>query len=130
MTAEDKLQSMCVRSFRLKYPELALLFFSIPNGANLTDSQRMLFTQTGMVPGVSDSILLVSRHGYGALCVEAKVRKGDIYNIAGVNHIVKRTGTQSPAQHEWELAAISAGNKYELYYTVAEFDAIIDAYLI
>lgn len=129
MTAEDKLQSMAVRSFRRKYPELAKLLFSVPNGANLTDSQRMLFSQTGMVPGVSDLILLISRHGYGSLCLESKVKKGDIYNIAGVNRLVKKTGTQSKDQHEWELSALTVGNKYELYYSVNQFDQIIDEYL-
>lgn len=129
MTAEDKLQTMCISEFRRVYPEYSKLLFSVPNGADLSDSQRMLFTQTGMVPGVSDLILLVSRHGYGSLCLEGKVRKGDIYSIGNKNIMVKKDGVQSKSQHEWELAAISAGNKYVLFWNVKDFMREVDSYL-
>jgi len=76
--------------------------------------------------GVSDLLLLIPKHGYGCLCIELKVRKGDIYNIAGVNHIVKTNGTQSQLQHEWELSAISNGNKYVICRTFDEFKREIE----
>jgi len=129
MTAEDKLQSECVKWFRYQYPELKKLLFAVPNGANLTDTQRMLFAQTGMMPGVADLILLIQKLGYGSLCIEMKTRKGDIYNITGVNRIVKKNGLQKIEQHEWELSAISHGNKYVICRTFDEFKREIEAYL-
>jgi hypothetical protein len=129
MTAEDVLQSQCITTFRLRYPEYRKILISIPNGANLSDSQRILFSRTGLMPGASDMIFLVPRHGYGSLCIEAKVRKGFLYTINRVTRIVKRDGVQSPEQHEWELQCLSHGNKYVIIRSVEEFMKEIADYL-
>jgi len=129
MTAEDVLQSQCISMFRLKYPELRKMLFSVPNGGNLSDSQRILLTRTGLTSGVSDMIFLVPRKGYGSLCIEAKVRKGFMYTVNRVTRVVKQDGKQSPEQHEWELQCLSNGNKYVIIRSVDEFMKEIEDYL-
>lgn len=133
MTAEDVLQEQCIKTFRLSYPKLKKILFSVPNGGDLSDSQRILLSKTGLTPGVSDMILLTPRHGYGSLCIEAKVKKGYLYTVrnrtGSLTRIVKEDGKQSPAQHEWELECLSAGNKYVIIRSVDEFMQEIDAYL-
>lgn len=114
MTPEDKLQSAAIKWFRLQYPEYRLLCFAVPNGGSRNAFEAHKLKLTGVTPGVSDLILLVQRHGYGALCIELKNGKH---------------GKQSPAQHEWELAALSAGNKYVICRNVDEFMSEIMSYL-
>lgn len=138
MTAEDKLIEMCVKSFRAKYPALKLLLIHVANErkTDVVTVRDKTFSpegaklkRMGVTDGVADLILFVSRHGYGTLCLEGKVRKGDIYHIGNKNIMVKKDGVQSQAQHEWELAALSAGNKYVLFWNVNEFMQEVDAYL-
>jgi len=138
MTAEDKLQELCVAEFDRKYPEFKLLLFHVANERKTNtltvrgktfSPEGMRLIKIGQRPGVADLILLTPRHGYGSLCLEAKVRKGDIYRIGTKNIMVKQSGKQSEAQHAWELAALSAGNKYVLFWSVNEFMQEVDAYL-
>lgn len=138
MTAEDKLLELCVSEFRLKYPGLKLLLFHVANerktetitvrGKTFSPEGAKL-KRMGVTDGVADLILLVPSHGYGSLCLEGKVRKGDIYHIGNKNIMVKKDGVQSKSQHEWELAAISAGNKYVLFWNVKDFMREVDSYL-
>ncbi|KAF0193956.1 MAG: VRR-NUC domain protein [Bacteroidetes bacterium] len=67
----------------------------------------------GVVPGVADLILLVSRHGFGCLCIEMKTSSGD----------------QSPEQKEWEREVTAAGNKYTLCRSFDEFKQTVNDYL-
>ena len=67
----------------------------------------------GLVAGVSDLILLVSRGGFGALCIEPKTPKG----------------RQSAAQKEWQRKAEIAGNKYIICRDVETFSEEIKKYL-
>ena len=123
MTAEDKLQSECLRWFRYQHSNLKKVLFAVPNGGkresrinqygNRYSPEAQKLERMGVVAGVSDLILLTPRHGYGALCIEMKVGKGK----------------QSPAQHEWELEAISAGNKYVICRSVDEFMNEVNQYL-
>jgi len=129
MTAEDKLQELAVAWFDSKYPELKLNLYHCPNGGSRNAIEGAKFKRMGVRAGVADLILNIPRHGYGSLCLEAKVRKGDIYRIGNKNIMVKKNGIQSPAQHEWELAAMSAGNKYVLFWNVNDFIREIEAYL-
>jgi len=129
MTAEDKLQELAVAWFDSKYPELKLNLYHCPNGGSRNEIEGAKLKRMGVRPGVADLILLTPRHGYGSLCLEAKVRKGDIYRVGNKNIMVKQNGKQSEAQHAWELAALSAGNKYVLFWSVNEFMQEVDAYL-
>ena len=113
MTPEDKLQCECVRWFRYQYSELKKMLFAIPNGGSRNSLEAHKLKMTGVTAGVSDLILLTPRHGYGSLCIELK----------SVN------GKQSPSQHEWELEAISAGNKYVICRSIDEFMCEVNQYL-
>ena len=79
---------------------------------SLIEGSRM--KMIGVTSGVSDLILLTPRNGYGSLCIELKDGK---------------RGRQSPSQHEWELAALSNGNKYVICRNVDEFMKEVTAYL-
>jgi len=115
MTAEDKLQFECVKWFRYQYPELKKLLFAVPNGGSRNQMEAHKLKMTGVVAGVSDLILLVQKYncGIGAVCIEMKACKGK----------------QTELQHEWELSAISHGNKYVICRSFDEFKAEIESYL-
>ena len=113
MTPEDKLQISCIKWFRYQYPGLRKMLFAIPNGGSRNSLEAHKLKMTGVTAGVSDLILLTPRHGYGALCIEMKVGKGK----------------QSMTQHEWELEAISAGNKYVICRSIDEFMCEVNQYL-
>ncbi len=129
MTPEDQLQSSCIKWFRSQFPDIGTLMFAVPNGGNRNIREAQKLKLTGVTAGVADLILLIQKHGYGSLCIEIKVKKGDIYRINGVNHMVKQNGTQSANQHEWELIALSHGNKYVICRNVNEFKTAVLDYL-
>lgn len=54
-----------------QYPELRWLH-SIPNGANKSPRQRLIFQRTGLKSGVADICLPVARKGFMGLYVEMK----------------------------------------------------------
>lgn len=113
MSEEDRIQTSCLRWFRCQYPKLNKLLIHVPNGGSRNVIEASKLKGMGVTPGVSDLILLTPKKGYGSLCIEMKTNKG----------------RQSPAQHEWELEAISAGNKYALCRSVDEFINAVNDYL-
>lgn len=114
MTAEDRLQISCVRWFRYQYTALAKMLIHCPNGGSRNLKEATKLKNMGVTAGVSDLILLVQRHGYGCLCIELKDGK---------------KGRQSKAQHEWELNALTFGNKYVICRSFDEFQQEINSYL-
>jgi len=114
MTAEDRLQISCVRWFRYQFPDLRKMMIAVPNGGSRNILEAAKLKQMGVVAGVADLLLLTPRNGYGCLCIELKNGK---------------RGRQSPAQHEWELSALSNGNKYVICRSVDEFIHEVTAYL-
>lgn len=113
MSEEDRIQSECVRWFRYQYPKYKKLLFHVPNGGKRSKVTAQIFKAMGVVPGVSDLILLVSRHGYGSLCIEMKTPSGD----------------QSPSQKEWMKETTAAGNKYSVCRSFDEFEKTVNDYL-
>ena len=113
MTAEDRLQIACVKWFRYQFPDIRKMIFAIPNGGSRNPIEASKLKMTGVTAGVSDLILLVQRNGYGSLCIELKVGKGK----------------QTPLQHEWELNAMTFGNKYVICRSVDEFMKEVNEYL-
>ena len=67
----------------------------------------------GVVPGVSDLLLLYPSGKYHALCVEMKTPKG----------------RQSEVQKAWQRAVERAGYKYALCRSLADFITTIEKYL-
>ena len=74
--AEHRTQVSCVRWFNLKYPHLRGRLFAVPNGGRRDDVTGAKLKAEGVIPGVSDLILLRSNNRYGALLIEMKTGNG------------------------------------------------------
>lgn len=110
---ESRMQMSCVRWFDYQYPEYSKLLFAVPNGGARSKIEAGILKAEGVRSGVADLILLIARHGYNALCLEAKTKKG----------------TPSPDQKDWSKQAENAGNKYVIFRSLEEFMEIINDYL-
>lgn len=75
---EDYFQAMLVKYVKEIYPEV--IVFSIPNGTNKTPMERLLFKQTGLLPGVSDLIIAQPNKDFHGLCLELKTKVGSPSN--------------------------------------------------
>ena len=115
MGKESKIQQLCVRWFRLQYPEIASLLFSVPNGGTRILKEAIVLKKEGLVAGVSDLILLIPCGGYASLCIEMKTDD--------------KTSRQSASQKEWQKAAEAAGNKYIVCRSFDEFVTEVKKYL-
>jgi len=58
-----------------KYPELELLY-SIPNGANVNDKNRLRLWLEGLKKGIPDVHLPIARGPFNSLYIELKSKKG------------------------------------------------------
>lgn len=110
---EHRLQSTCIRWFRLQYPSFAKLLFAVPNGGRRDAVTGAKLKAEGATAGVSDLLLLVPNRFYGSLCIEMK-RPG---------------GCQSKQQREWQRAVEQAGNKYVLCRSLDDFMHVVNNYL-
>lgn len=110
---EHRIQSACVRWFRLKYPKLKNLLFAVPNAARRSARNGAYMKDEGMLPGVADLILLKSNRFYGALCVEMK-KPGEYQRLV---------------QKEWQKECEANGNKYIVVRSLDEFIKVVDNYL-
>lgn len=93
---EHRIQQTCVRWFNLKYPHLRGRLFAVPNGGRRDAVTGAKLKAEGVVPGVSDLIMLKSNHRYGALLIEMKTTKG----------------RQSASQRWWQ-SVISENDEYK-----------------
>lgn len=112
---ESRVQRASVRWFRLQYPELSYLLFSVPNGIYTTEVQGRIAKEEGMVAGVSD-LLLLHPSGDGAfhgLCIEFKTPKG----------------RQSDNQKRWQHEVEKAGYKYVVVRSFDDFLREIASFL-
>lgn len=110
---EHKLQCACVRWFHLQYPAWRGLLFAVPNGGRRDGITGKKLKDEGVVPGVSDLLLLYPSGKYHALCVEMKTPKG----------------RQSEVQKAWQRAVERAGYKYALCRSLDDFITTIEKYL-
>lgn len=111
---ESNLQIACVRWFRLQYPSIAPLLFSVPNGGRRDAVTGAILKAEGAVAGVSDLLLLFSNGVHHGLCIEMKTEKGK----------------QSDAQKEWQKAVEAVGYKYAVVRSFEQFADLIDDYII
>ena len=111
--AEHDLQAACVRWFRLTYPDLQKVLFSVPNGGLRHPKVAAAMKKEGQVAGVADLILLIPRYQHGGLCIEMKTP----------------TGRQSKSQKEFEQAVTQHGYAYKIVRSFEEFQAVIQSYL-
>lgn len=110
---EHNIQVACVRWFRYEYPELALNLFAVPNGGWRTETTAVNLKAEGVIPGVSDLILLHKSGEYGALLIEMKTSKG----------------RQSDNQKAWEAHITKYGYKYVVCRSFEDFEKEIKDYL-
>jgi hypothetical protein len=110
---ESQLQRECVKWFRLQYPALGHMLFAVPNGGSRNAREAGIMKDEGVVPGVSDLILLLPRKGYGSLCLECKTPDGQ----------------QSYNQAAWQGSCEASGNKYVIFRSVDDFIKIVNWYL-
>lgn len=118
---ESKLQALCVRWFRLQYPELIL--FAIPNGGARTkrtnkagqkfsaEAQRM--KAEGVLAGVPDLFLALPAGGFGGLWLEMKAAAGVL----------------SEKQQELHPRLLAAGYALKTCYSFEAFQAAVEGYL-
>lgn len=111
---ESNLQIACVRWFRLQFPSIAPLLFSVPNGGRRDAVTGAILKAEGAVAGVSDLLLLLPSGHYHGLCIEMKTEKGK----------------QSDAQKEWQKAVEAVGYKYAVVRSFEQFADLIDDYII
>jgi hypothetical protein len=111
---EHRIQAACVNWFRLQYPTHASALFAVPNGGRRDRVSGAKLKAEGVLPGVSDLILLVARRGCYGLLIEMKTSKGK----------------QSPAQKEWARDMAARGYLYIVCHSFDEFRQAIDDYLL
>lgn len=111
---ESKIQQNCVKWFRLQYPKYDKLLFAVPNGGARNKREAGIMKGEGVTAGVSDLILLLSRKGYGALCIEMK----------------SPGGRQEKSQKEWQALVEMNGNKYAVCRSVNEFITQVNEYIL
>ena len=119
--SEHQLQVQCVKWFRLKYPKLKMLLFSVPNGAMLYGNRMQRVKQwnylksEGATKGVSDLVLLVSSGEFSGLCIEMKTNA--------------KHSKQSKEQKQFEAAVINQGFAYVVPRSFDEFRTVVTGYL-
>ena len=97
---ESGIQMECVRLFRLFYPWY--LVFSVPNGGSRNAREAAILSAEGVMPGVSDLIVLAKGR---VLFVEMKSPKG----------------RQTRYQKEFQARVEDMGFKYAVCHSVKEF---------
>ena len=112
---ESLIQRACVAWFRAQYPTHALMLFAVPNGGGRSRVEAAIMKAEGVTAGVSDLILLESRGGYGALCIEMKTEE--------------KSSRQRPSQKSWQAAAEKVGNRYQGVRSLEEFQFIVKSYM-
>lgn len=77
-------QVALIQWFRLQHKKYAKCLFSIPNGAHLAGDARLRAIKmnnlkaSGLVPGVSDLMLMIPKGSYHGLFLEMKVKGGKL----------------------------------------------------
>lgn len=116
---ESKIQHICVTWFRMTFPVVEKLLFSVPNGGWRGRRTGALMVYEGAVGGVSDLILLYPSGGKSSLCIEMKTPKGR----------GKAAGTQSDNQKQWQALVEEHGSVYVVCHGLVEFITAVCRYL-
>lgn len=112
---EHRIQTACVRWFRLKYPHLFARLFAVPNGGRRDGVTGARLKAEGVIPGVADLILLKPNGRYHALLIEMKTPKG----------------RQSGTQKWWEQEVCADGEfKYVVCRSLDDFIKEVEEYLL
>ena len=106
---EMKLQFTVVKNLRQLLPP-EVVWWSVPNGGDMTDKQRITAYNLGEHPGASDLMVFWNNK---LLCPEIKVRKSKLWGIP-------RTTNQSDAQIAFQAEVEAAGGHYAVCRSVSE----------
>lgn len=109
--SENRIQQECVIFFHNTYPHLRGCLFAVPNGGARSVLEGVLLKKTGVVPGVSDMILLY---------------RGEAYLF----ELKTEVGVQSDKQLVWQKLMESQGFKYMLIRSSGVFETIIKTIII
>jgi len=104
--SEERIQQECYMWFNNDYPELRGLLFHVPNGGARAGKEGKKLKLVGVVPGVSDLILLYNSKPY---CFELK----------------NDYGRQSINQREWEKKVNKQNINYRIITSLKEFQFVI-----
>lgn len=113
---EGKIQAACYEYFWNNYPQYRGLYFAVPNENSRSDSNAItgaIRRSMGVYHGVSDTLMLIPRHGFHGLCIEYKDEKG----------------RQSEHQVSWQKLVESQGYVYKVCRSLEQFKTIINEYL-
>ena len=111
---EHRIQCACVNWFRLQYPTHATALFAVPNGGRRDRVSGAKLKAEGVLPGVSDLILLLPRGNHHGLLIEMKTERGK----------------QSQAQRDWQRDMVHRGYKYLVIRSIDEFIDMVTDYLL
>lgn len=109
---ESKLQSNCVKWFRLQHN--AKCIFAIPNGGKRNYREAAFLKAEGVLPGVADLFLSHPSKGFHGFFIEMKYGKGK----------------QTDAQQQFQQNVEKAGYKYEIINSFDKFVQIVNDYLL
>jgi hypothetical protein len=110
---ESKTQRVCVKWFRLVYPELSRLLFAVPNGGKRGIREAAIMKAEGVVAGVADLLLLIPKGNHNALAIEMKTSKGK----------------QNENQKLWQTDFEQMGGKYVVCRSFDAFKKEVESYL-
>lgn len=88
---ESDLQINCVKMFRLMYPKLKWRLFSIPSGGYRNAITASILKAEGLLPGVSDLVLMIPKNRFGAMFIEIKTTTGRLsdYQVQFIKEMQK-----------------------------------------
>ncbi len=110
---EHQLQVICIKYFRIQYPNLQSNLFAIPNGGKRDVRVAMKLKSEGVLPGVPDLFLALPNKYYHGLFIEMKV---------GYNKL-------TPAQLEMKFLLIKSSYSFAEVRSIDEFIDCINHYL-
>ena len=109
---ESRLQSECVKWFRLQYPKE--IIFAIPNGGNRDAITGAILKREGALSGVADLFVMRSSGKWHGLFIEMKSGKGKL----------------SESQVRFGESALSRDYLYAIVNSFDTFRSIVENYLI
>lgn len=83
---EHNIQRLVVAWFRDRYPDLASVFFAIPNGGKRGMVTAARLKDEGVMAGIPDLMLAVPRNGRAGLFLELKTRAGTVAKDQRATH--------------------------------------------
>lgn len=108
---ESSLQQLCVKWFRLQYPNETI--YAIPNGGKRSLIEAKIMKGEGVMPGVPDLFVMKANKGYNGLYIEMKYGKN----------------TLTSNQKEFIKKAEAKNYKTAVCYTFEQFKETVNQYL-